>query len=149
MPKPSAVWTPTPQDEPRACLEIDMPKSCDVCTYSETACIRDIDGFLCRLVYPYLLIDRGIAEIGRHPDCPLKPVPEDSSCVNNAQVAERTISKKEIIPEITLRDYFAAAALTGISKEIMNPKLHTTTIFAKQAYDLADAMLSERDKKSE
>ena len=55
---------------------------------------------------------------------------------------------------MTLRDYFAAAALPGVqslvmgamrnpkaSDEILEPQLH-----ARLAYEMADAMLAERDK---
>ena len=47
---------------------------------------------------------------------------------------------------MTLRDYFAAAALTGIHGWFGNtPILHD--VAAKIAFDVADAMLAEREKK--
>ena len=52
-----------------------------------------------------------------------------------------------ITSQLSLRDYFAAAALTGLSaypgglKEGSGPKAHATV-----AYDYADAMLAKRDK---
>ncbi len=47
--------------------------------------------------------------------------------------------------ELPLRDYFAAAALTGL---LMNPANNnvTTTEFVESCYKLADAMLAERAK---
>ena len=47
---------------------------------------------------------------------------------------------------MTLRDFFAAAALTGIHGWFGNtPILHD--VAAKIAFDVADAMLAEREKK--
>jgi hypothetical protein len=45
---------------------------------------------------------------------------------------------------MSLRDYFAAAALTGILAQ--TPKADHASEFARQAYVCADAMLSEREK---
>lgn len=46
-------------------------------------------------------------------------------------------------PGMSLRDYFAAAALTGIMN---TPNDLLWTVVASQAYDLADAMLKERER---
>jgi hypothetical protein len=44
---------------------------------------------------------------------------------------------------MTLRDYFAAAALKGQAERIANPYVHHT-ILAADCYALADAMLAAR-----
>jgi hypothetical protein len=66
----------------------------------------------------------------KHPGPPAFPRP--------ASVAPRSA---DIQPQdgMTLRDYFAAAALTRV------PQYDTATM-ASWAYDLADAMLKERSK---
>lgn len=55
-----------------------------------------------------------------------------------------------IQPGMTLRDWFAGQALTGyLSSEIFVRSLEsgfTAKDFAKEVFDLADAMLKERDK---
>jgi len=53
---------------------------------------------------------------------------------------------------MTLRDYFAWQVIAGIfasGKEIQSDgvKLHLSSEFAELAYNIADAMLKERDKK--
>lgn len=57
-------------------------------------------------------------------------------------------------PGMTLRDYFAAAALTGFMASLADPK-HRDVLYSKNqgtahivnaCYVLADAMLAERDK---
>ena len=53
---------------------------------------------------------------------------------------------------MTLRDYFAGQAIAGIfssGKEISSNgvKIHEADQFAELAYNIADAMLVERDKK--
>ena len=46
------------------------------------------------------------------------------------------------IPAMTLRDWFAGQALAG-----MAPEKHTTEIIAGACYQLADAMMKEREAK--
>jgi hypothetical protein len=60
------------------------------------------------------------------------------------------------IPGISVRDFFAAAALTGMFATEANPRIGTTEEpyqtskhakdFANAAYRLADAMMAERAK---
>ena len=45
---------------------------------------------------------------------------------------------------MTLRDYFAAAALTGL---LANENFRNDRVNANDAYNAADAMLEKRDKK--
>lgn len=45
-------------------------------------------------------------------------------------------------PELTLRDYFAAQALTGIATGLYDVKS-----IGKRCYEVADAMLAARSKK--
>ena len=48
---------------------------------------------------------------------------------------------------MSLRDYFAAAALQGILSSYSNADhINTSRASAKEAYERADAMLAERDK---
>lgn len=55
---------------------------------------------------------------------------------------EKSEEKKEI--GMTLRDYFAAAALTGLmATRTIN--ILTAEDYARQSFELADAMLNERD----
>ena len=70
----------------------------------------------------------------------------DSGSVN--PVSGKTVPERQIQHEIfsgmTLRDYFAAAALTGIlSSTLLSAKNDEMATFA---YDMADAMLLERLK---
>lgn len=48
-------------------------------------------------------------------------------------------------PGMTLRDYFAAKALTGLIVADSRER-YTAEVIAKSAYELADAMLKERDR---
>ena len=62
----------------------------------------------------------------------------------NNQPAFPTWQSKEAIQGMTLRDYFAAAALTGL---LANEGLSGQYAdYAKNAYKVADAMLEKRDK---
>lgn len=62
--------------------------------------------------------------------------------------------EKSIIPEITLRDYFAGQALVGamssdedrIINDAERAKVSVTELIAISSYRFADAMLKERDK---
>lgn len=45
-------------------------------------------------------------------------------------------------PELTVRDYFAAMAMSGM----VLASLYTKEERAKKAYEFADAMLKEREK---
>ena len=47
---------------------------------------------------------------------------------------------------MSLRDFFAAAALAGISAADIHDKIDATTL-SWWAYDVADAMLAERERK--
>lgn len=50
-------------------------------------------------------------------------------------------------PGMTLRDYFAGRALTGLfAFDSFGQKLSAPETFARYAYQMADAMLAERDK---
>ena len=48
---------------------------------------------------------------------------------------------------VTLRDYFAAAALQGFMAAHTSGGCLVDDLYAKYAYDLADAMLKQRDLK--
>jgi hypothetical protein len=48
---------------------------------------------------------------------------------------------------MTLRDYFAAAALQGFMAAHTSGGCLVDDLYAKYAYDLADAMLKQRDLK--
>ena len=48
---------------------------------------------------------------------------------------------------MTLRDYFAAAALQGVMAAHTSGGCLVDDLYAKYAYDLADAMLKQRDLK--
>ena len=48
---------------------------------------------------------------------------------------------------MTLRDYFAAAALQGLMAAHTSGGCLVDDLYAKYAYDLADAMLKQRDLK--
>ena len=52
---------------------------------------------------------------------------------------------KTIIPEISLRDYFAGQALSSLNREDFEGCNYDEDI-ASQAFTIADAMLKERDK---
>ena len=45
-----------------------------------------------------------------------------------------------------LRDYFAAAALQGILASAQSDEIPIGKVVAKNVYDIADAMLEERNK---
>lgn len=47
---------------------------------------------------------------------------------------------------MTLRDYFAAAALQGLIATIPGPGCAEWTYYSEAAYKIADAMLAERAK---
>jgi hypothetical protein len=49
-------------------------------------------------------------------------------------------------PGMTLRDYFAGQAVTGKCFEIYSNGIFHAEEYAKRAYQLADAMLAEREK---
>lgn len=51
------------------------------------------------------------------------------------------------VPEMTLRDYFAAQALVGITSKVVNGTMPAGVreMIVKVAYQLADAMLAERE----
>ena len=51
------------------------------------------------------------------------------------------------IPQISLRDYFAAAALQGFMAAHTSGGCLVDDLYAKYAYDLADAMLKAREAK--
>lgn len=60
---------------------------------------------------------------------------------------EQEDMKKEII-EVSLRDYFAAAALTPmVGRALSVESFQTTQYIAKISYSIADAMLKEREEK--
>lgn len=55
---------------------------------------------------------------------------------------ERGVMYPEIIPGISMRDYFAAKAMQGIFSD---PEFHgTPEKLAEYAYQVADAMMQER-----
>jgi hypothetical protein len=47
---------------------------------------------------------------------------------------------------MTLRDYFAAAALQGMVASTVSSAVFPISIIAEMAYQYADAMLAQRDK---
>lgn len=53
----------------------------------------------------------------------------------------------EMEPGMTLRDYFAAAALQGFMAAHTSGGCLVDDLYAKYAYELADAMLKQRDLK--
>ena len=58
-----------------------------------------------------------------------------------------TIGSAHEIPGMSLRDYFAAHALTGVINDLLsNNDNFTNEAIAKGCYEVADAMLLERDK---
>jgi hypothetical protein len=53
---------------------------------------------------------------------------------------------------MTLRDYFAAAAVAGVLREFYDPEgqnLFSWELVAEEVYGMADAMLAERNKVSQ
>ena len=60
----------------------------------------------------------------------------------SAQGAEITITQ----PGMTLRDYFAAAALPKLLDKRWNGNAGYGALVAKHAYEIADAMLVERER---
>lgn len=48
---------------------------------------------------------------------------------------------------VSLRDHLAMAALTGFSMSLSPGVVYRLDLVAKQAYELADAMLAEREAK--
>lgn len=46
---------------------------------------------------------------------------------------------------MTLRDYFAAAALTGLASKMFTNQTNDRESVVKQSYDLADKMLKQRE----
>ena len=60
---------------------------------------------------------------------------------------EPTISQENTIDRLTLRDQFAISALTGICASGPGRQF-TNVLLAKEAYQLADAMLEERKNDS-
>lgn len=50
------------------------------------------------------------------------------------------------LPGMSLRDYFAAAALPGLMAPTFSYTLEVRKHTARQAYEIADAMLAERAK---
>ena len=61
-------------------------------------------------------------------------------------------NETEMHPGMTLRDYFAAAALTGLLSELAHPDTTDSavdwSVCAKSAYTAADAMLAARAAKA-
>lgn len=54
-----------------------------------------------------------------------------------------TFESNKVIEGMTLRDYFAAAALSGL---MANPNDKTGLDMVERSFQLADAMLAEREK---
>ena len=52
----------------------------------------------------------------------------------------------KIIPEITLRDYFASQVLAGMGEYLMKDRDSLRSV-AKSCYNVADAMIEVRDEK--
>ena len=68
--------------------------------------------------------------------------------VTAVQVAENNFLWQTLHQGMTLRDYFAAKAMQGLVAQSMGSAMGSdTTIGAKYAYEMADAMLRERLKK--
>lgn len=132
----------------KATLEIDMPKSCYACWFKIGSC----QGIRC-IAFKYL--DEKYSSCGtrksriipkeydfppvirpsNRPDfCPLKPVDDTNAVVETAPM-----------PQINLRDYFAAAALSGFCMNREEYKNLTLTDRASDAYLMADAMLQVRN----
>ena len=51
-----------------------------------------------------------------------------------------------VFPVMSLRDYFAARALPGLLATLTDDHAISATATARQAYEIADAMLAEREK---
>lgn len=49
--------------------------------------------------------------------------------------------------ELTLRDHFAIAALSGLVANVDYDSYDKTEVYARDAYAIADAMIIERDRK--
>lgn len=85
--------------------------------------------------------------------CELKALRKQQSCTGEKTMSEPTdggpafpvcYDKDHHWGGMSLRDYFAAAALTGL---LAHPNQSTDVpAFAKAAYHFADAMLKEREK---
>lgn len=77
---------------------------------------------------------------------PAFPV-EVTQYADGSYAGAQTAPRAEWCTGVSIRDYFAAAALTGLAN-IGNVDLapHTPPILARDAYTLADAMLAERSK---
>jgi hypothetical protein len=61
----------------------------------------------------------------------------------------QTANESEMYPGLSLRDYFAAAALTGILSNVQAMRANPPLLHAERAeaaYKAADAMLAEREK---
>ena len=62
-------------------------------------------------------------------------------------LAKQQVARLGYVRGMSLRDYFAAAALQGMHAGRTLPLTETgPELFAKQAYEQADAMLTERQK---
>jgi len=66
-------------------------------------------------------------------------------CINPGH--DSNWDKRDIIQGMTLRDYFAGKALTGMLANVQLSKTtspHVLAVFARDSYSLADAMLEAR-----
>ena len=57
------------------------------------------------------------------------------------------VNRENAVPAVDLRDYFAAAALQGFMAAHTSGGCLVDDLYAKYAYDLADAMIKAREVK--
>ena len=58
----------------------------------------------------------------------------------------KTMDEAELRLQMDLRDYFAAKAMQALLTSIESGKEHQAALVPSTAYDIADAMLKEREK---
>ena len=123
----------------KATLEIDMPQTCLNCPCVQTNPNRAIGNMdiRCAIFNRKVDNDETSAWDDRAEFCPLKETAKEPEVI-------------EAFPErITIRDYFAAAALSGLALNYWQVGLDVNSCMAKDAYFLADAMMKVRNAKHE
>lgn len=71
-----------------------------------------------------------------------------SDSIDGGGPAFPTKGSREEIPGMSLRDYFAAAAITGVMNDLqVTQDEYQNEDVAKACYEIANAMIAERGKK--
>lgn len=71
-----------------------------------------------------------------------------SDSIDDVGPAFPTKGSREEIPGMSLRDYFAAAAITGVMNDLqVTQDEYQNEDVAKACYEIANAMIAERGKK--